>query len=151
MFGKASFFWFCWWQSFRMTICRTKMTGSPGHTRPLMCIHMMSSWWPKICQSIYWSVKGGIGCYLMVLGHYTAVPVGTWWYWVGTGRYWLPVWYAFRKYMVSMVYTITLSSARARRACALRALGLLLADGNPTVGGGKTFWRVSRIFLRKQL
>ena len=30
-------------------------------------------------------------------------------------------------------------SARARRACALRALGLLLADGTPTVGGGKTF------------
>ena len=28
---------------------------------------------------------------------------------------------------------------RARRACALRALGLLLADGTPTVGGGKTF------------
>ena len=34
-----------------------------------------------------------------------------------------------------------LSSPRAlaRRACALRALGLLLADGAPTVGGGKTF------------
>ena len=30
-------------------------------------------------------------------------------------------------------------SARDRRACALRALGLLLADGTPTVGGGKTF------------
>ena len=29
--------------------------------------------------------------------------------------------------------------ARARKACALRALGLLLADGTPTVGGGKTF------------
>ena len=28
-------------------------------------------------------------------------------------------------------------------ACALRALGLLLADGTPTVGGGKTFWRVN--------
>ena len=26
----------------------------------------------------------------------------------------------------------------ARRACALRALGLLLADGAPTVGRGKT-------------
>ena len=34
-------------------------------------------------------------------------------------------------------------SARARRACALRALGLLLADGAPTVGRGKTFWRVN--------
>ena len=29
--------------------------------------------------------------------------------------------------------------ARARRACALRVLGLLLADGAPTVGRGKTF------------
>ena len=36
-------------------------------------------------------------------------------------------------------------------ARALRALGLLLADGAPTVGGGKTFWAVSRIFLREQL
>ena len=30
-------------------------------------------------------------------------------------------------------------SVRAQRACALRALGLLLADGAPTVGRGKTF------------
>ena len=29
--------------------------------------------------------------------------------------------------------------ARDQRACALRALGLLLADGTPTVGGRKTF------------
>ena len=36
-------------------------------------------------------------------------------------------------------------------ACALRAQGLLLAGGAPTVGRGKTFWQVSRIFLRKQL
>ena len=31
--------------------------------------------------------------------------------------------------------------------CALRALGLLLADGARTVGRGKTFWRVNRIFF----
>ena len=37
------------------------------------------------------------------------------------------------------------------QARALRALGLLLAGGTPTVGGGKTFWAVSQIFLRKQL
>ena len=37
------------------------------------------------------------------------------------------------------------------QARALRALGLLLADGTPTVGGGKTFWAVSQFFLRKQL
>ena len=34
---------------------------------------------------------------------------------------------------------LCLSSPRARRACALRALRLLLADGTPTLGGGKTF------------
>ena len=34
---------------------------------------------------------------------------------------------------------VSIFQARARRACALRALGLLLADGTPTVGGGKTF------------
>ena len=37
------------------------------------------------------------------------------------------------------VYQARAQSVRARRACALRALGLLLADGTPTVGGGKTF------------
>ena len=36
-------------------------------------------------------------------------------------------------------YQARARSAQARRACALRALGLLLADGTPTVGGGKTF------------
>ena len=36
-------------------------------------------------------------------------------------------------------------------ARALRALGLLLADGAPTVGRGKTFWWVNWIFLRKLL
>ena len=46
---------------------------------------------------------------------------------------------------------VSLELSSPRRACALRALGLLLADGTPTVGGGKTFWAVSQIFLRKQL
>ena len=32
-------------------------------------------------------------------------------------------------------------------ALVLRALGLLLADGAPTVGWGKTFWCVCRFFL----
>ena len=36
-------------------------------------------------------------------------------------------------------YQACAPSALARRACVLRALGLLLADGTPTVGGGKTF------------
>ena len=35
------------------------------------------------------------------------------------------------------------------RACALRALGLLLADGYLRVGLGKTFWRAGRVFFRK--
>ena len=46
-------------------------------------------------------------------------------------------------------YPARARSARARRACALRALGLLLADGAPTVGLGKTFWRVGRVPLTK--
>ena len=40
-------------------------------------------------------------------------------------------------------YQARARSAQARKACALRALGLLLADGAPTVGGGKTFWQVN--------
>ena len=37
----------------------------------------------------------------------------------------------------------------ARRA--LRALGLLLADGAPTVGWGKTFWRVCVLLITSLL
>ena len=37
------------------------------------------------------------------------------------------------------IYPARARSAQAQRACALRALGLLLADGAPTVGRGKTF------------
>ena len=36
-------------------------------------------------------------------------------------------------------YPARARSARARRACALRALGLLLADGTPTGGRGEDF------------
>ena len=35
------------------------------------------------------SVEGGIGWYLMLLGQYEAVLVGTWWYWVTMEQYWL--------------------------------------------------------------
>ena len=45
--------------------CYTKMTGSPGQTRPLMCISITSSWWGKICQLIF----------LQIL-------VCTFWFWV---------------------------------------------------------------------
>ena len=35
------------------------------------------------------SVQGGTGWYLMVLGQWKAVLVGTWWYWVNMERDWL--------------------------------------------------------------
>ena len=35
------------------------------------------------------SVEGGTGWYLMVLGQWKAVMVGTWWYWVSRRWYWL--------------------------------------------------------------
>ena len=54
--------------------------------------------------------------------------------------------FAFTYYEVSSA-----TSVRDYPARALRALGPLLADGAPTVGGGKTFLRVSQIFLWKQL
>ena len=41
------------------------------------------------------------------------------------------------KFMLVVVVVVVVLSSR--RACALRALGLLQADGTPTVGGGKTF------------
>ena len=34
------------------------------------------------------SVWGGTGYFLVILGQYGAVLVGTWWYWVNMGRYW---------------------------------------------------------------
>ena len=34
-----------------------------------------------------------------------------------------------------------------RRSCALKAPGLLLAEGAPTVRLGKTFWRVGEVFF----
>ena len=40
-------------------------------------------------------------------------------------------------------------SQPAREGPALRALGLLLADGALTVGRGKTFWHVNRFFFTK--
>ena len=33
--------------------------------------------------------QGGAGWFVVVLGHCGAVLVGTWWYWVSIGRYWL--------------------------------------------------------------
>ena len=45
-----------------------------------------------------------------------------------------------KKDLFVQYHDIGVNPARARSGpCALRALGLLLADGAPTVGGGKTF------------
>ena len=56
--------------------------------------------------------------------------------------------YKYRLYLLYLSLLSLLSSpCAARRACALRALGLLLADGAPTVGRVKTFWRVNRFFF----
>ena len=46
----------------------------------------------------------------------------------------------------SITYQARARSAWARRACALRALGLLLADGTPTVGGGRLFEPSAKFF-----
>ena len=36
-----------------------------------------------------WSVLGGTGWFVVVMGQYGAVLVGTWWYWVSIERCWL--------------------------------------------------------------
>ena len=43
-------------------------------------------------------------------------------------------------------YPARARSAWARRACALRAQGLLLADGAPTMGRGRLFDRSTKFF-----
>ena len=48
--------------------------------------------------------------------------------------------YKYRLYLLYLSLLLLLSSpCAARRACALRALGLLLADGTPTGGRGEDF------------
>ena len=37
----------------------------------------------------YWVIRGGTGLYLVVLGQYGALLVGTLWIWDSMGRYWL--------------------------------------------------------------
>ena len=61
------------------------------------------------------------------------------------------------KWAISLIIIRASSAAMRTWGCSLelpysiyypaRALGLLLADGTPTVGGGKTFWAVSQIFF----
>ena len=53
--------------------------------------------------------------------------------------------------MFGFGFLVLYAPCASYQARALGALGLLLADGTPTVGGGKTFLAVSQIFLRKQL
>ena len=43
-------------------------------------------------------------------------------------------------------FELVLAFFPARRACALRALGLFLADGALTGGEGEDFWRVDSFF-----
>ena len=47
-----------------------KMKGSPGQTRPLMCINITSSWCAKMCQLVFFQIL-----------------VCTWWHWVSRGQY----------------------------------------------------------------
>ena len=54
------------------------------------------------------------------------------------------VWGLSTQNPVYFIHSLNISAYQARAA--LRALGLLLADGTPTVGGEKTFWAVSKIF-----
>ena len=36
-----------------------------------------------------WSVSGSTGWFVVVMGQYGAVLVGTWWYWASIGQSWL--------------------------------------------------------------
>ena len=45
----------------------------------------------QLCSSQVDKGKSDNQCdiHMMVLGHYKAALVGTWWYWVSKGRFWL--------------------------------------------------------------
>ena len=65
---------------------------------------LVGTWWVGVSMErnwlihdCTWSVEGDTGWYLVELGEYVAVLVGTWWYWLiydGTGSVWGPIcWY----------------------------------------------------------
>ena len=68
---------------------------------------------------------------------------------LGKLRLYFVIWVTHWHVIMVDHYPARARSVRAQRACALRALGLLLADGAPTVGRGKTFWRVGQVFFKK--
>ena len=87
------------WYSFKYWL----VFGGTGSVEGTACWYLeeMGRYW--LVLDCTWSVEGGTGCYLVVLGQHRMVLVGTWWYWIKTERYWLPVWCAYRKYLVYMV------------------------------------------------
>ena len=60
----------------------------------------------------------------------------------------LVVWWLLAK-KAFFIQNFVQPAREARRACALRALGLLLGDSAPTLRRGKTFWAVNRVFLKE--
>ena len=68
------------------------MTGSPGQTRPLMCINIMSSRWAQMCHLIFFQTLVCTGSYwvsreqyLLILGGTGSVLGSTDWYWLVLG------------------------------------------------------------------
>ena len=54
---------------------------------------LLDTWWYLVSRERYWliydgtgSAKGGTGQYLVVLGQYGALLVGTWWHWISIRR-----------------------------------------------------------------
>ena len=107
--------------------------GLEGRTRRIAMVSTFKIWWQNTLVHVFHILGSGSG------------DGETFWSWaIYLRRYPLLT-------KLSIHFINKTLNYPARRACALRALGLLLADGAPTVGGGKTFWAVSQIFLRKQL
>ena len=97
------------------------------------CLYFKNRMWGTPSKTIFYSFISGIWVKIWLRPNGTA-EYGPW------GRH-----------ESSIVFITPAPRMNFQARCALRALGLLLADGTPTVGGGKTFWRLSRIYLRKQL
>ena len=83
--------WLFWvsWELYRLVRCGTgSVLDCTGWYLVVLGSPVRQSW---LVYSANGSIQDGIGWYLGLLGQCRAVLVGTWLYWVRTGRYWLPM------------------------------------------------------------
>ena len=75
------------WYSFKYQF----VFGGTGSVEGTTCWYLEG-----LGQYYIWITRSKKSSNHWILGQQRAVLVDIWWYWVGTGRYWLPAWWGFR-------------------------------------------------------